>query len=56
MFEVGYHFGFEKLKDEKILDVVDADDFDFNKRLFTIKVRRDQRSKIKAQLASGLQL
>ncbi|KAF8368712.1 hypothetical protein PRIPAC_86541 [Pristionchus pacificus] len=37
MFEVGYHFGFEKLKDEKILEVVDVDDGDFNKRLFTIK-------------------
>lgn len=46
MFEVGYHFGFEKLKDEKILEVVDVDDGDFNKRLFTIKVRK-QRSKIK---------
>lgn len=48
MFEVGYHFGFEKLKDEKIMEVEYSDDFDSLKRMFTIKVRegkdRDQRS------------
>ncbi|GMT23590.1 hypothetical protein PFISCL1PPCAC_14887, partial [Pristionchus fissidentatus] len=37
MFEVGYHFGFEKLKDEKIIEIEYADDFDSLKRMFNIK-------------------
>ncbi|GMR54268.1 hypothetical protein PMAYCL1PPCAC_24464, partial [Pristionchus mayeri] len=37
MFEVGYHIGFDKLKDESILVVEDPNFFDFANRTFTIK-------------------